>query len=113
MVSDTRVIANPVAWADPARRAKIEEVMLLMDGALQGRRRVGVKMNVPVGQVAAVTDALKNYAVTSPTVANLADEKFVSMEIITEAKEERLVIIMLKRLGCIGIFSYNLNMFVE
>lgn len=112
MESGTRLIANEAAWADPARRAKIEEIMLLLDGALQGRRRVGIKMNVPVGAVDEVRAVLDGFAVTSPTVSGLVDERFVSMEIITEAKSERLIIPKLKLLGCLGIFSYNLNMLV-
>lgn len=112
MESSTRFIANPEAWADPARRAKIEEVMLLLDGALQGRRRVGVKMNVPVAAIDEVKHALTGFAVTSPTISALVDDAYVSMEVITEAQSERLIIPQLKRLGCLGIFSYNLNMLV-
>jgi ATP phosphoribosyltransferase len=112
MESGTRLIANPAAWADPARRAKIEEVMLLLDGALQGRRRVGVKMNVPVEVVEEVKEVLAGFSVTSPTISALVDDRFVSMEVITEARCERLIIPKLKLLGCLGIFSYNLNMLV-
>lgn len=112
MESSTRVIANAEAWQDPARRAKIEEVVLLLDGALQGRRRVGLKMNVPVDSVDEARNVLQDFAVTSPTVSPLADSKYVSMEIITEKASERLVIPQLKALGCLGIFSYDLNMLV-
>ncbi len=113
MESSTRLIANADAWEDPARRAKIEEVALLLNAALHGRRRVGIKMNVPVGAVQEVTGFLMEYAITSPTVASLVDERYVSMEIITEKQAERLVIPTLKALGCLGIFSYNLNMLVS
>lgn len=112
MESSTRVIANAEAWRDPARRAKIEEVVLLLDGALQGRRRVGLKMNVPTSSVDEARIILEGFAVTSPTVAPLADDHFVSMEIITEKASERLVIPQLKAIGCLGIFSYDLNMLV-
>lgn len=112
MESSTRIIANRAVYENPTQRAKIDELSMLLKGALEGRRRVGLKMNVPVDMVDRVSEVLAEYAVTSPTVAPLADDKFVSMEIIAEQACERLVIPKLKTLGCLGIFSYNLNMLV-
>lgn len=112
MESSTRIIANRDSYADPRKRAKINELSLLLNGALHGRRRVGLKMNVPADKVKEVSGVLAKFAVTSPTVSSLADHSYVSMEIIAEQACERLVIPELKALGCLGIFSYNLNMLV-
>lgn len=112
MESTTRIIANKESYADPRKRAKIQELSLLLNGALHGRRRVGLKMNVPSDKVKEVTGVLAKFAVTSPTVSPLTDDHYVSMEIIAEQACERLVIPELKALGCLGIFSYNLNMLV-
>ena len=75
MTSTTRLVANKAAWQDNFKREKIEALALLLRGAIEGRQKVGLKLNLPTTQL---QEALKLLpAEKSPTVNHLADEKFV------------------------------------
>ncbi len=107
LVSTTRFIANHAAWQDPFKRQKIENLQILLQGAIDAKTRVGMKMNThrdDLEKVLAVLPAEK-----SPTVSSLADSSFVAIEIIVEEKVERELIPQLKRAGASGIFTYALN----
>ena len=107
MTSTTRLIANKTAWADGFKREKIEAIAMLLQGAIEGREKVGLKMNMPAQKV---RDALKVLpAEKSPTVSHLADEKFVALEVILEERIARDIVPKLKRAGASGIFTYPLN----
>lgn len=107
LVTNTQLIASHEAWADPAKRKKIEQISMLLQGALKAESLVGLKMNAP-------TDKLKNImnllpALTSPTVSNLQDEKWVALEIVVEKKVVRDLIPQLVSIGAEGIIEYSLN----
>lgn len=105
--STTRFIANRASWADEAKREKLENMSLLLEGAIAAEGRVGLKMNVPKQKLQAVAEVLP--AITSPTVSHLADSNWVALEIIAEEIRVREIIPQLRRLGARGIIEYPLN----
>ena len=105
--STTRFIASKTAWADPVKREKMENIAMLLKGAIEARSKVGLKMNVPEAQLAEVVSFLP--AEKSPTVSRLADKDWVAVEVILEDKQERELIPRLKRAGATGIITYPLN----
>jgi ATP phosphoribosyltransferase len=108
MTSTTRLIANKKVWnADPVKREKIENIALLLQGAINAREKVGLKLNAPRESLDAIVKLLP--AEKSPTVSPLADGKWVAVEVIVEEKSERDLIPKLKRAGATGIISYPLN----
>lgn len=107
LTSTTRFVANHKAWADPEKRAKIENLAMLLTGALHAEALVGLKMNVErtlLTEVVAQLPALKR-----PTVSSLSDEGWVALEIIIEEHQARDLIPRLKRAGAEGIVEYPLN----
>jgi len=107
LTSTTRLIANKDAWADDAKRRKIEDLALLLRGAIAARGQVGLKMNVKRDDLDAVLDILPS--AQSPTVNDLADTGWVAVEVLVDRKTERDLIPSLTRAGAHGIFSYPLN----
>jgi len=107
MTSTTRLIANKQAWEDDFKREKIESIALLLQGAIEGRAKVGLKMNLPVEKLDAALAILPSEK--SPTVNELADKKFLALEVILEESAARDLIPRLKRAGASGIFTYPLN----
>ncbi|HVX84986.1 MAG TPA: ATP phosphoribosyltransferase [Phycisphaerae bacterium] len=108
MTSTTRLIANKNVWAnDPAKREKIENIALLLQGAINAREKVGLKLNAPRASLDAILSLLP--AEKSPTVSPLADGAWTAVEVIVEEKQERDLIPKLKRAGATGIISYPLN----
>ena len=107
LTSTTRMIANKEAWADPAKRQKIEDLALLLKGAIEARSKVGLKMNAPKAKLDEIIKLLP--AEKSPTVNQLADEDWVALEVIVEDKIERDLVTQLVRAGATGILSYQLN----
>jgi ATP phosphoribosyltransferase len=105
--STTRFVASKSAWADPHKREKMENIAMLLRGAIEARAKVGLKMNVPEGKLAEVVSFLP--AEKSPTVSRLADQAWVAVEVILEEKQERELIPRLKRAGATGIITYPLN----
>jgi ATP phosphoribosyltransferase len=105
--STIRFIANRQAWAVPWKREKMENIAMLLRGAIEARAKVGLKMNVPEGKLAEVVGFLP--AEKSPTVSRLADQAWVAVEVILEEKQERELIPRLKRAGATGIITYPLN----
>lgn len=105
--STTRFVANKAAWATPWKREKMENIGMLLKGAIDARSKVGLKMNVPEDKLAEVVGFLP--AEKSPTISRLADTSWVAVEVILEEKQERELIPRLKRAGASGIFTYSLN----
>ncbi len=105
--STIRFVANKDAWAVPWKREKMENVAMLLKGAIEARVKVGLKMNVPENRLAEVIRFLP--AEKSPTVSRLADSAWVAVEVILEEKQERELIPALKRAGASGIITYPLN----
>ena len=107
MTSTTRFIANNDAWADGFKKQKIESIAMLLNAAIDAKTLVGLKMNVLKDSLEAILKLLP--AEKSPTVAPLADEQYVAIEIIISEKDGRELIPALKRAGASGIFTYSLN----
>jgi len=105
--STTRFIANHAAWQDDFKRTKIENLAMLLQGVIDARNRVGMKMNVGRKDLDKVLTLLP--AEKSPTVSPLAESDFVAIEIVIEDKIERTLVPELKRAGASGIFTYPLN----
>jgi ATP phosphoribosyltransferase len=105
--STIRFVANKTAWADPEKREKMENIAMLLKGAIEARAKVGLKMNVPEEKLADIVSFLP--AEKSPTVSRLSDGKWVAVEVILEEKQERELIPRLKRAGATGIITYPLN----
>lgn len=105
--STTRFIANKTAFKDPWKRKKIENISILLQGALLAEEKVGLKMNVP-------KDCLKNVlsllnALHSPTISPLYDENWYALEVIIDEKKVRELIPKLKEAGASGFVEYPLN----
>jgi ATP phosphoribosyltransferase len=107
LTSTTRFIASKSAWAVPWKREKMENMGMLLKGAIEAKAKVGLKMNVPENKLAEVVSFLP--AEKSPTVSRLADQAWVAVEVILEEKQERELIPRLKRAGATGIITYPLN----
>ena len=105
--STIRFVANKTAWAIPWKREKMENIAMLLKGAIEARAKVGLKMNVPESKLAEIVGFLP--AEKSPTVSRLADSAWVAVEVILEEKQERELIPRLKRAGATGIITYPLN----
>ena len=105
--STARLIANKQSWQDEWKRNKIENLAMLMQGALNAEQLVGLKMNVPrekLKDVVAILPALKK-----PTLSPLSDECWVAVEIVVEEKVSRDLIPRLRRAGAEGLVEYPLN----
>jgi ATP phosphoribosyltransferase len=107
LTSTTRFVANKSAWAIPWKREKMENIAMLLKGAIDARSKVGLKMNVPENRLAEVVGFLP--AEKSPTVSRLSDKDWVAVEVILEERQERELIPALKRAGATGIITYPLN----
>ncbi|MEM9915976.1 MAG: ATP phosphoribosyltransferase [Planctomycetota bacterium] len=107
LTSTTRMIANKDAWADPKKREKIEDIALLLRGAIAAKGQVGLKLNVPRTKLNDVLAQMP--AAQSPTVNDLADKDWVAVEVIVDRTIERELVPKLSRAGAQAIFSYPLN----
>ncbi|MCD6377771.1 MAG: ATP phosphoribosyltransferase [Planctomycetes bacterium] len=107
MVSTPRLIANKQAWSDEWKREKIENIALLLQGAIAAYQKVGLKMNVRKSDLQAVIKLLP--AEKSPTISNLSDPDWVAVEVVLPEQIERYLIPSLKRAGATGIITYKLN----
>lgn len=105
--STTRLIANKKAWKDPWKRKKIENMSMLLQGALAAEEKVGLKMNVPRKALKEICSILP--AMHSPTISHQADPEWVSLEVMLDEKQSRDLIPRLKRRGATGIVEYPLN----
>jgi len=100
-------VANKAALSDPWKRAKMERLTLLLEGALRARDKVGLKMNLPRTKLQNLLDALP--ALRNPTVSPLAQNDWVAVETVIDEKIVREIIPQLKSLGAEGIIEYPLN----
>jgi len=111
MESNTQLIANRTAWKDAWKRAKIENLAMLLQGAINAKEMVGLKMNVPMELEEKIKAMLP--AERSPTVSTLADMTGLAVEVILPAARERELVPQLKRAGATGIIVYPLNKVVH
>jgi ATP phosphoribosyltransferase len=107
LTSTTRFVANAEAMATPWKREKIENVALLLQGAITAYGKVGLKMNLPRAKLEEVTKLLP--AEKSPTVSPLADPAWVALEVILEERIERELVPLLRRAGATGLITYPLK----
>ena len=107
MTSTTRFIANKDAWSDRFKRKKIEDIVILLNAAIDARSKVGLKMNISKKDLQSVLKILP--AEKSPTISNLVESDYVAIEVIIEEEVERSLVPALKRAGASGIITYPLN----
>ena len=105
--SNTQLIANTRAWQDDARRQKLQNIALMLCGAIAAQGRVGLMLNVRKDDLAAVLAVLP--ALKRPTISALADEQWVAVNTIIEETVVRDVIPRLKAANAQGIVEYPLN----
>ena len=102
-----QLIANKVSWEDPWKRQKIENIAMLLKGALLAEGKVGLKMNLAkkdMERVLEILDSLKK-----PTISQLSDPEWIALETIIDERVVRDLIPQLKRAGAQGIVEYPLN----
>jgi ATP phosphoribosyltransferase len=107
MQTNTQLIANHNAWKELAKRTKIEQIALLLKGALLGEKLVGLKMNVPKERLEAVVGLLPS--LNAPTVAHLYQSDWLSVETVVDSSVVRDLIPELLTAGAEGIIEYPLN----
>jgi ATP phosphoribosyltransferase len=105
--TNTVLIANKAAWENPAKRAKIEIIALLLKAALEAHSKVGLKLNIEKSKVETILEKLP--ALRNPTVSALTDPTWVAIETIVDEKVVREIIPVLKAHGAEGIIEYPLN----
>ncbi|MFH1857403.1 MAG: ATP phosphoribosyltransferase [Candidatus Omnitrophota bacterium] len=109
--STTQLIANQKAWRDPWKREKIQNIALLLKGALVAEEKVGLKMNVAKKDLAKVLKLLP--AMKEPTVSNLSGRGWTAVETIVDEKIVRTLIPKLRGAGAQGIIEYPLNKVID
>ncbi len=107
MTSNTQLIVNKVAWTDPWKREKIENIAMLLQGALKADKIVGLKMNVPDEKLEGVIAMLPS--MNAPTVAPLYNKKWFSVETVISEHQVRDLVPRLLKAGAEGIIEYALN----
>lgn len=105
--STTRFIANKKSWQDKWKRQKMENIAMLLKGALAAEEKVGLKMNCPENVLKKILSLLS--AMHSPTVSTLSEKGWYAIEVITDEKMVRNLIPKLKNIGASGIVEYPLN----
>jgi ATP phosphoribosyltransferase len=108
--SNTQLIANVDSWSDAAKRRKMEDIHLLLDGAINALGRVGLMLNVRKECLPAILSILP--ALKNPTISNLSDDQWVAVHTILEEITVRNIIPRLKEAGGQGIVEYPLNKIV-
>ncbi len=107
LTSTTRLVVNRDSWSDDWKRAKIENLAMLLQGALNAEQLVGLKMNVARRDLEAINQLLP--ALKNPTISPLANGDWVALEIIVAEHTVRDLLPKLKRGGAEGIVEYPLN----
>ncbi len=108
--SNTQLIANVDSWRDAGKRRKIEDIRLLLEGAINALGRVGLILNVRKDCLPAILNILP--ALKNPTISNLSDPEWVAVHTILDEITVRNIIPRLKEAGGQGIVEYPLNKIV-
>ncbi len=108
--SNTQLIANIDSWADQWKRRKLEDIKMLLEGAMNALGKVGLMLNVRRNDLPAVISVLP--ALKNPTISQLSDEDWVAVNTILEETTVRNIIPRLKEAGAQGIVEYPLNKIV-
>jgi len=101
------LLASKSAWADPWKRAKINQIATLLKSSLAAEGMVGLKMNAPADKIDAITRMLPS--LKNPTVSHLYNSDWLSIESILSEKDVRRVVPELIKMGAEGIIEYPLN----
>ncbi len=105
--SNPQLIANRRAWQEPAKKEQIEQIALLLTGALEAEAKVGLKMNVPKERLDLIVKMLPS--LTAPTVSPLYKTRWFAVEsVISESRARELIPQLIKN-GAVGIIEYPLN----
>jgi ATP phosphoribosyltransferase len=107
MTSNTQFIANRESWNDPWKREKIENIAMMLQGALRADRIVGLKMNVAKADLDDVVNLLPS--LNAPTIAGLYNQEWYSVETVISEDVVRDLIPKLRKSGAEGIIEYSLN----
>jgi len=107
MTSTAQLIANRAAWEDPWKREKIQNIAMLLQGALRADKIVGLKMNVPGDKLDSLITILPS--MNAPTIAHLYRSEWFSVETVISEHQVRDLIPKLLRAGAEGIIEYSLN----
>jgi ATP phosphoribosyltransferase len=108
--SNTQLIANKASWEDGEKRHKLEDMKMLLDGAINALGKVGLMLNVHKGCLKAVLGVLP--ALKRPTISNLSDDEWLAVNTILDECAVRDIIPRLKAAGAQGIVEYPLNKIV-
>ncbi len=106
----TQLIANRAAVADPWKKAKIDQIALLLTAALAARNKVALKMNVPPDRMDAVVALLPS--LHAPTVSHLYGQQWLAVETVVDRGQVRALIPRLSAAGATGILEYELRKLV-
>ena len=109
--SNTQFIANTASWQDQAKRQQMQDIQMLLEGAINAMGKVGLMMNVERSSLQDVLDVLP--ALKTPTISTLADENWLALNTILDESTVRTIIPRLKQAGASGIVEYPLNKIVN
>jgi ATP phosphoribosyltransferase len=110
MESNTQLIANRESWQDAWKRRKLEDMRMLLDGAINALGKVGLMLNVHQHDLRGVLEVLP--ALKRPTISHLSDEEWLAVNTILDESTVRDIIPRLKQAGAQGIVEYPLNKIV-
>jgi len=105
--SNTQLIANTAAWKDAAKRRKLEDIRMLLEGAINALGKVGLMLNVEKGNLERVLSVLP--ALKRPTISTLSEDGWLAVNTILDESTVRTIIPRLKEAGAQGIVEYPLN----
>lgn len=108
--SNTQLIANKQSLADDWKRRKLEDMKMLLEGAISAMGKVGLMLNVRTEGLAAVLQVLP--ALKKPTISHLSDDEWLAVNTILDESTVRTIIPRLKEAGAQGIVEYPLNKIV-
>ncbi len=108
--SNTQLIANKASWQDETKRRKLEDIKMLLEGAINALGKVGLMLNVHRDNLPAVLAVLP--ALKRPTISHLSDEEWLAVNTILDESTVRNIIPRLKEAGGEGIVEYPLNKIV-
>ena len=110
MESNTQLIANVDSWNDEWKRRKLEDIRMLLEGAINALGKVGLMLNVKRSDLSQVLEVLP--ALKRPTISNLSDDEWLAVNTILDETTVRTIIPRLKEAGAQGIVEYPLNKIV-
>jgi ATP phosphoribosyltransferase len=109
--STTRFITNDRSYADPWKKQKMDDMVLMLRGAMAADGKVGLMMNVPKERLSSVLKVLP--ALQNPTVSGLSNPDWVAVNTIIDENTVRHIVPQLKQAGACGIVEYPLNKIID